>query len=148
MPTSGCWTAGALGTPQPELVMPTRYSSYWDRSSAASVNLGWCNDARHACARAFTRPRMCWRGACFCERVGSSPSAVGAETGNMAHELGHILGMNHEQKRPDGPASYYGPWLGRQEPLHFLRGSFPPWPESVLETLTVVPLFLLLPAPR
>lgn len=28
--------------------------------------------------------------------------------GNIVHELGHVLGMNHEQKRPDATQNYHG----------------------------------------
>jgi len=33
--------------------------------------------------------------------------------GNIVHELGHVLGMNHEQKRPDAVEEYngHGPYL-------------------------------------
>jgi hypothetical protein len=30
------------------------------------------------------------------------------QKGNIVHEIGHILGMNHEQKRPDAGQSYHG----------------------------------------
>jgi len=28
--------------------------------------------------------------------------------GNMVHEIGHVLGMNHEQRRPDAASEYHG----------------------------------------
>jgi len=31
-----------------------------------------------------------------------------AHVGSMAHELAHILGVNHEQKRPDAASNYFG----------------------------------------
>ena len=41
----------------------------------------------------------------------------------MVHELGHILGMSHEQQRPDGPETFYG-----ASEIHFF---FVPAPKGV-----------------
>jgi cell division septation protein DedD len=37
-------------------------------------------------------------GSCFTDR----------HIGNMVHEVGHVLGMNHKQQRPDAQAEYFG----------------------------------------
>jgi len=44
--------------------------------------------------------------------------------GNMVHEIGHVLGMNHEQKGPDAQASYQGCWPHLRMKWHNIPGSW------------------------
>jgi hypothetical protein len=56
------------------------------------------------------------RGSCYLSGMGeNTPSHINlgwcssnGNIGNMVHEIGHLIGMNHEQKRPDGAAEYHG----------------------------------------
>eukprot|EP00408_Alexandrium_pacificum_P057330 CAMPEP_0171171402 /NCGR_PEP_ID=MMETSP0790-20130122/9199_1 /TAXON_ID=2925 /ORGANISM="Alexandrium catenella, Strain OF101" /LENGTH=713 /DNA_ID=CAMNT_0011636255 /DNA_START=45 /DNA_END=2183 /DNA_ORIENTATION=+ len=54
-------------------------------------------------------------GSCYLSGMGWGTSSINLgwcndlqHTGNMIHEIGHALGMNHEQKRSDAQAVYHG----------------------------------------